>query len=289
MDSVPRLHEYEYTHSYSTGARFQPHKITLIVKNGEARVLYKSADFTATSSPENSLRQGNRYQAAMTMDLGADYSGGRVGLMTYAHQLNVTSFKITDISDDSNLPTDYCGGDKGTYCDAGVSGLCLAVAANDVCEGAVGGVDVDMATLDAFTFVEDPYLRENCSWTIGSRGVLRQNSNAARALGDWVAFGCNAIVEDQELTDFVVEATMDHDDNDGTKESIIKVTDVETRRRLQLWLEVRRRPLPCPQDQRHMADAGGRLRHGSAPETRAPRRRRPVPRAPRGDQHDQQL
>ena len=73
-----RSKEYEYTHSYSADADFQAHKITIIVKDQEARVFYKSPD-SDTAMPTNSLRQGQRYAAAMTFDLKG-YSGGRMGI-----------------------------------------------------------------------------------------------------------------------------------------------------------------------------------------------------------------
>ena len=152
---LPRLHEYEFRHPYSAGADFQPHKMTLIVKNGEARVLYKSPDIMAYEGV-NGMRQGNRIQAAMTFDLGSNYRGGRIGAFTYAHQMEITSFIVTDISDDSNLPTAYCGGDKGTMCDVGVTGLCLGVAAAGVCEGSTTGQLIDTTNLDTFEFIQDP-------------------------------------------------------------------------------------------------------------------------------------
>ena len=141
------------------------------------------------------------------------YAGGRLGPWTYAHQMFVTSFSVTDISDDANLPETYCGGSQLARCDVGVTGLCLAVAAPDVCEGALGGDTYDVTTLDAFDFVNDPEVASTCDWSIGSAGYLQQVSNAN--LNEGVLLGCNAIVSAAEYTDFVYEVDLVNNDNDG--------------------------------------------------------------------------
>ena len=206
---TPRGKEYEYTHSYSTSASFQPHKLTLIVQGQEARLLYKSPD-TDTGTPENSLRQGGRYQAAMTLDLKG-YTGGRIGILTAGHLLTASNFKVTDISDPLNLPTAYCGGDAGAYCDAGATGLCLAVAASGVCEGAVGATDVDTTDLANFEFVDDEFINSPCDWTLGPNGYLASNG-ASRNEG--VLLGCNAMLTGDFL-DFIMEIELDNNDNDA--------------------------------------------------------------------------
>ena len=211
-ETVLRHHEYEYTHPFFVGGGdFQPRKMTLIVKNKEARVLYKTPD-AVLQTESNSIRQGSRYQVAMTFDLGDDYVGGRIGIVTYAHQLVASNFKITDISDDSNLPTAYCGG--SSFCDAGITGLCLGVAANDVCEGSTSGIPVDTTRLDQFEFIDDPFLFEPCLWEILG-GQLAQSSNTNRAGVDYTMLGCHALIGGADYTDFMVEVDQDHDDNDG--------------------------------------------------------------------------
>jgi len=127
---APRHKEYEFKHPYQASAQFQPSKLTLIVQGQEARVLYKSPD-TFNDNPINNIRQSQRYQAAMTYDLKG-YAGGKIGLFTHDHQMTVSNFKVTDISDPANMPTAYCGGDAKSFCDAGATGLCLAVAASGV-------------------------------------------------------------------------------------------------------------------------------------------------------------
>ena len=129
-NAAPRHKEYEFQYPYQARADFQAHKFTLIVQGQEARVLFKSPDFF-NDNPINNVRQSQRYQAAMTYDL-KDYAGGQIGLFTHDHQMLVRSFKVTDISDPANMPTSYCGDDARAFCDAGVTGLCLAVAASGV-------------------------------------------------------------------------------------------------------------------------------------------------------------
>lgn len=107
----------------------------------------------------------------------------------YGHQMTVTSFKVTDISDPADMPTTYCGGAAGAFCDAGVTGLCLAVAASGVCEKAVGGTKFDVTNLDTFTYVADDSV-SGCLWTYGAHGYLSHASSANRdqgtALGECV-------------------------------------------------------------------------------------------------------
>jgi hypothetical protein len=83
-------------------------KLTLIVKNFEARLFWSKHDGSAT--------------IATVATLPASYNGGHVGFMLYAHQATFTSFKITDIgSTASTMPTGYCTG--GATC--GATGICL--------------------------------------------------------------------------------------------------------------------------------------------------------------------
>ena len=208
-DSGPRSKEYEYSHAYSASSIWQPHKITLIVKGQEARLLYKTPDMFM-DTPFNDVRMGNQYQAAMSFDLKG-YTGGRVGIMTSAHQMVASNFKITDISDPANLPTAYCGGLDGAVCDEGITGLCLAVAASGVCEGAVNPEIFDTTDISLFEFIDDP-VNSACNWGFGPNGFLSQSSNANRNEG--TTLGCNALLP-KEYTDFVMEMWMDNLDNDG--------------------------------------------------------------------------
>ena len=207
----PRSKEYEFRHSYAASADWQPHKITLIVQGQEARLVYKSPDVEIVDSETNAttIRQGNRYQSAQSFNL-KDYSGGRLGIWCYAHQLVVESFKVTDLSDPSNLPTAYCGGTA--YCDEGITGLCLGVAAAGACEGAVDPRLFDPQDLSLFEFIDDPTLDSSCSWGLGTDGYLRQSSNANRY--DGTMLGCSAMLA-PEYTDFAMEMRLDNQDNDA--------------------------------------------------------------------------
>ena len=221
-----RSKEYEYSHVYSGNAVFQPHKLTLIVQGQEARLLYKSPD---TPGPNGGTRQGNRYQAAFSYDLQG-YTGGRIGVMTGGHMMLVKSMKVWDISDPSNMPTAYCGGDAGAVCDAGATGVCLAVAAPGICEKAVNPVEYDTSYLDQFEFIDDPLGNRACQWGVSTPGppgnsftgaagtellggYLYQSSFANRI--DGTMLGCNAMLADVEYTDFVMEMTMNSIDDDG--------------------------------------------------------------------------
>ena len=72
-------------------------KLTLIVKDLEARMFWTAWDGTVV---------------AVVANLPASYSGGHVGLFTYAHQAVFSSFYITDINPTtaSSMPTGYCAG-----------------------------------------------------------------------------------------------------------------------------------------------------------------------------------
>lgn len=73
---VPLL--FRYTHSYAASTAWQPHKATLIVQNGEARMVYPSPS-SEVDTAINNVRQSNRFQAALSFDLKG-YAGGRVGV-----------------------------------------------------------------------------------------------------------------------------------------------------------------------------------------------------------------
>ena len=208
---MPRSKEYEYTHAYAADLAFQPTKLTLIIQGQEARLLYASPGIN-TGEALNAVRQTSRYQSAQTYDLKG-YAGGRIGLMTYAHQFTVTSFTVTDLSDATNLPTAYCG-DASTFCDSGFTGLCLGVAARDVCEKAVGPTVFDMTYIEQFEYIDDATLEDPCVWERSVNGLIRQSSNAFRY--DGVLLGCNALLNQApEYTDFLLEMWWDNQDNDA--------------------------------------------------------------------------
>ena len=190
--------------------------MTLIVKGREARVMFKPADVDV-GTPVNNLRQMQSYATAMTFDLGDDYNGGLIGLFTYAHQLTVTNFTVTDLA--TALPTAYCNGEA--LCDTS-KGLCTKVAVSDVCMDPIGpNVDVvDTTDLGAWDFVEDPFLDSACDWSIvdvGRGAHLGQLSNANRAGVDYTLLGCNALYKgkDGDYTDFLLQYDVDNYDNDG--------------------------------------------------------------------------
>ena len=153
----------------------------------------------------------------MTYNL-KDYTGGRIGIWMHAHQMVVSNFKVTDISDPANMPTSYCGGDERAFCDAGATGLCFAVSASGVCEGAVGGDVYDTTNLDTFEYIDDLYIDGGsgggaCIWNYGPNNYVRQAQNSWGNLG--AMLGCNAIAGDKEYTDFIAEMWIYNLDDDG--------------------------------------------------------------------------
>ena len=122
------------------------------------------------------------------------------------------------MTDESQI-TAYCDGDPNLTCDnqrESSTGLCHAVPVPDVCEGPVGDgvIEIDTTSLSGFDFIEDNVtLTAECDWNIGPDGVLRQSSNANRNQG--ILLGCNAIVKDLELTDFLLQVDILNDDDDG--------------------------------------------------------------------------
>ena len=123
--------------------------------------------------------------------------------------MTVSNFKITDISDPANLPTAYCGG--MSYCDAGATGLCLAVAASG-CEGAVGPDVYDTSEISTFELVDDPFLRTPCVWGYGPNGYVHQGQDTFGNFG--IKHGCNALVA-KEYNNFVAEFWINDLDDNG--------------------------------------------------------------------------
>lgn len=211
MTDVPLENELRYP--YAVGTDFQPGKMTLIVKNNEARVLLPSPDVDR-GTPINSIRQGTRCILTGTFNLPQNYTGGMIGTFTYAHQAIFSNLKITDISDDNYLPSSYCSGDQNARCNAGRAGLCMAVPPPDVCElgdEPVGATKFNTSTLDTFEIIDDPFLCGQCVWVVPENEHISQTSNANR---QGTLMGCNAILE-PSYTDFIKQVRIDHNDNDG--------------------------------------------------------------------------
>mmetsp|Transcript_25703 Transcript_25703/g.102556 ORF Transcript_25703/g.102556 Transcript_25703/m.102556 type:complete len:1067 (-) Transcript_25703:274-3474(-) len=203
--------EYVRKYPYATSAPFQsPMKLTLIVKNGEARVMFPAPDFD-TGNTENRYRQGNQYVGAWTKQLGSNY-GGKIGFFTYAHQATFSNLKITDLS--SSVPDAYCGAHEDAHCDP-ERGVCVGVPASGFCEDPSNPTYHDTQSLDTFDLIEDPALSAPCNWIIEGDGHIRQTSNAWGSPGDNTLTGCNAVLKEPEYTDFIAQVRIDHNDNDG--------------------------------------------------------------------------
>ena len=209
--------EYARKYPWKIDDVWPTRKLTLIVKDGEARVMVQGPE-KIMNTPTNFYRQPDQYVATWTYNLNAlGYGGGRLGLFTFAHQATFYNLTITDLSNDANLPTAYCNG-MGT-CTAG--GVCTAVPVSDVCESPVGATVIDTTTLSAFEFIEDEGgMTQPCIWSIadiGRGGFLYQSSNAYGAGGslDNALLGCNAMVNGPEYTDFIAQFDADNYDNDA--------------------------------------------------------------------------
>jgi len=202
--------EYYRTYPYNVDQVWPTRKMTLIVKDGEARLMVLGPDKTS-DAPINNMRQPSKYVSTWSYDLGT-YTGGQLGLFVYAHQLTFYDLKITDLSDDNNLPTDYCGANS-TCVD---SGVCVAVPVPDVCEDPVGAEVIDVTTLDAFEFWQDNGVTTGqCDWQardLGRGTFMYQSSNAH---GSKEGIGCNAMYRGGPYTDFVMQFDADNYDNDG--------------------------------------------------------------------------
>ena len=204
--------EYYRTYPYDVDQVWPDRKMTLIVKDGEARLMVLGPDVT-TADPINNYRQPTKWVSTWTYNLDAlGYTGGQLGLFCYAHQLTFSDLKITDLSDDLNLPTDYCNG-NATCTDGGV---CTAVPVSDVCEDPVGATVIDVTTMDQFEFIQDPGITWGvCQWQISDLGrgpFLYQASNAHASLE---SVGCNAVYKGGSYLDFVLQFDVDNFDNDG--------------------------------------------------------------------------
>lgn len=207
MGNIP--FEYERVYPYKVGTDFQPMRMTLIVKNNEARVVFKSPD-TDTLMDVNSVRRGNKFAGAWTKSLPESYVGGMVGVMTFAHQAAFTNMKITDLSKPVGA---FCNGEKDVVCDAGKSGLCLAVPIADVCPDPVGANVIDTSSATSFDFVDDSGLSEACQWDITKDGRLSQVTNSHGYV--FTLLGCNAIAKGEPYTDFIAQVSIENHDNDA--------------------------------------------------------------------------
>ena len=210
--------EYLRKYPYGIDMKWPETTMTLIVKDGTARVMFRVADMDL-KTPVNNIRQGHDYTTAMSYDLGADYVGGGLGIFVYAHQLTVSKFTITDLSDASNLPTAYCDGSSDS-CDT-TKGLCVATPpVADVCMDPVGGVNVDTTDISQFQIIDDPFLGGACEWYVRDVGTgrgaqLLQSSNANRAGTDYTYLGCTALLRGYDAANFLFQFDADNFDNDG--------------------------------------------------------------------------
>ena len=216
MDKTGSTHQggpfnYDRVYPYQAGDDWQFMTMTLIVKNRQVRFLFKSPSVD-NYEPINNLRMGNKFTSTWTVDLPPTYKGGRIGIMTYAHQATFTNMKITDLGRSVN---GYCHGDKDVYCDSGVSGLCLGVPIADVCPNPVGAHMIDTGVITNFEFVDDQYLYTPCQWEITQDNRLVQTSNANKAGADPTLVGCNALIRGTIYDDFIAQVTIENHDNDA--------------------------------------------------------------------------
>jgi len=70
--------------------------------------------------------------------------------------------------------------------------------------------------VSTFDFYDQEFINDSCDWEDSPNG-LRMTSNAwGNQPGRNFVMGCMALLKDVEYTDFVMEITASHDDNDGT-------------------------------------------------------------------------
>jgi len=83
--------EYSRTYPYKVDTDWEDRKMTLIVKDGEAR-LQLLGPGAVTDAPLNNLRQPTTYAATWTYDLAnLGYTGGRIGLFLYGRSSSALS------------------------------------------------------------------------------------------------------------------------------------------------------------------------------------------------------
>ena len=120
--------EFARTYPYKVDEFWPDRKMTLIVKDGQAKVFVAGPE-KDTGSFANSFRQPSQMVSMWTYALDDNgYAGGQIGLYMYAHMMTFFNLTITDLSDDANLPSGYCDGTGSCLS----SGACVAVAASDV-------------------------------------------------------------------------------------------------------------------------------------------------------------
>ena len=213
----------EYSQNYIPYDQQSMKKLILIIRGSAMRVMYEDVD-------------AGKYVANFVFDLTPyGYVGGRVGLFTWAHQASFQNFLAAPLSGPTAVTT-FCNG--GT-CDTR-TGLCSTqptsnptsrfgdVAAADMCPGPVGGntVTIDTTDISQFSFVDQEPLSEPCNWIIDGNG-LKQTTNAwgnyagpnGGPSGNWsehvTITGCVALIGTAQYTDFMVEVTATHDDDDA--------------------------------------------------------------------------
>ena len=81
----------------------------------------------------------------------------------------------------------------------------------------IGGAQTEISSaLENFEIIDEPFLTDVCEW-IDTPAGLRQTTNAwGNTPGENVMMGCMAIVKDSFYTDFIMEITARHDDDDAS-------------------------------------------------------------------------
>ena len=223
-DSLPlgSVVPFEYGKQYIKYDHNDIKRFVLIIKNNALRVMYED---TAQDT----------VVAVQVFDLAKyAYRGGGVGFFVSGQYATFSNFFAGALSGPGAV-TDFCNG--GT-CDSR-TGLCATaptmfptsrsgdVALPDICPGPVGGdtVTIDTTDLANFRIVDQYPISEPCDWTVSADG-LSQN---VRAWGNYCGpdgcpsgnysehvtiMGCVALIGTQSYTDFMVEVTTSHEDEE---------------------------------------------------------------------------
>lgn len=153
--------EYERQYPYESGTPFAPMKLTLIVKNGEVRVLFPTPEVDTGTEEPNRFRQSDRYVSAWSTDLGSGYRGGKIGFFTSKHRATFKNLKITDLSKSATPVQAFCGGSPDSTCDES-KGVCIAVPLGDICPDPVNPIYHDTQSMSTFELVDEEMLSSAC-------------------------------------------------------------------------------------------------------------------------------
>jgi len=202
---------YNRIYPYKDGEDYEFMVMTLIVKGRNARIMFMAPSMD-NLEPINNIRQGNKFTSTWSTDLPETYKGGRIGMMTYAHQATFSKLTITDLGRGVG---GYCNGAPNVHCDSANSGLCVGVSVAGVCPNPVGAQMVNTGKASSFEFIDDEYLNTKCQWNAQKDGRLAQTSNANRVGNDYTLVGCNALVRGSYFEDFIAQVTIENHDNDA--------------------------------------------------------------------------